>query len=343
MRVMQSFPEGRVTTNPYLLQLVQGLRPHVSITGLSWGRALTGRVDVFHVHWPELLLQARTPGRRRLRRALLRVLLLKWRLQHTAIVRTLHNTQSHEALPSADRALLGRLDRQTSLWIRLTPLTDPPAAALDRLPPAAALPVRTIAHGHYREWFAGAEVRAPVPGRLLNFGLVRPYKGIPDLIAAFSATDDKEADMSLHIVGRASTALLGAEITQAATADPRILVTLGHASDQRLAAEIAEAELVVLPYRDMHNSGAALLALSLNCPILVPSNAVTEALRLEVGAGWVFTYPGAVSAEILAGALTGARRDRAADAPDLSARSWEHVVTEHLAAYRTAIVNAAGR
>lgn len=347
MRVMQSFPEGRDTTNPYLLQLVQGLRPHVRITGLSWRRALTERVDVFHVHWPELLLRARTPSRRLLRRMLVRVLLLKWRLQHTAIVRTLHNTQSHEALPRADRNLLGRLDRQTSLWIRLTPLTDAPPVTAARRPPTTVPPVRTIPHGHYREWFPGAEAQGPVSGRLLHFGLIRPYKGIPDLVAAFTACPDVRdrdgQDLTLHIVGRPSTAALGAEIVRAAEQDPRILVGLGHASDQDLATEIEEAELVVLPYREMHNSGAALLALSLNRPILVPSNEVTEALSLEVGAGWVFTYRGALSAEILAESLARSRGDRAADAPDLSGRSWELVVTEHLAAYRSAIIGATVR
>jgi len=341
LRVMQSFPEGRTTTNPYLLQLLAGLAPYAEVSGLSWRRGLTRRVDVFHVHWPELLLRARSPGRRWVRRLLLRILLLKWRLQHTAIVRTVHNTASHEAIPIRDASLLARLDRQTSLWIRLNPSTE--IASVDAGAPGA--PVRTIIHGHYRTWFAGCAVPPPVSGRLLHFGLLRPYKGVPALIDAFVGCPDSSvpeaAPLTLHICGSPVTPAFGADVVQAGSADPRITVVLGHASDAVLAHEIGQAELVVLPYRDMHNSGAALLALSLSRPVLVPSNAVTRALCDEVGAGWVFAYDGALSAEQLREAMARARERSTGQEPDLSGRDWPRVVAEHLAAYRAAVQHVA--
>ncbi|WP_051973023.1 glycosyltransferase [Cryobacterium sp. MLB-32] len=342
---MQSFPEGRDTTNPYLVQLMQGLQPHVRVTGLSWRRALTERVDVFHVHWPELLLRAGTPGRRMLRRTLVRMLLVKWRLQRTAIVRTLHNTHSHEALPRADRRLLSRLDDQTSLFIRLNPTTEAPFRTATGLPSGTMPLVHTIMHGDYRPWFRDAQVPPRVTGRLLNFGLIRPYKGIPALVAAFAACpDDSRSDtpgLSLHIVGRPGTDSLRSEITRAATLDPRIVLALGHATDHDLVEEIGQAELVVLPYREMHNSGAALLALSLNRPVLVPSNDVTEELGREVGPGWVITYHGPISPRLLAAAIERSRAIHPASSPDLSDRSWDLIVTQHLAAYQAAIVSRA--
>ncbi|TDW29956.1 GDP-mannose--glycolipid 4-beta-D-mannosyltransferase [Cryobacterium psychrophilum] len=337
LRVMQSFPEGRTTTNPYLLQLLAGLAPYTEVSGLSWRRGLTHRVDVFHVHWPELLLRARSPGRRWTRRVLVRTLLLKWRLQHTAIVRTVHNTESHEALPPRDKKLLARLDRQTSLWIRLNLTTD--IAGIDAMAPDA--PVRTITHGDYRTWFAGSVVPPPVSGRLLHFGLLRPYKGIPALIDAFAGCSDSAAagtvPLTLHICGAPVTPAFGAEVVHAAGDDPRITVALGHATDAALAHEIGQAELVVLPYREMHNSGAALLALSLARPVLVPSNAVTRALREEVGAGWVFAYDGALSAELLREAVARTREHNAGSQPNLAGRDWPRVVAEHLEAYRAAV------
>ena len=42
----------------------------------------------------------------------------------------------------------------------------------------------TILHGHYREWY-GPSNAPSVPGRLLCFGLLRPYKGVESLLAAF--------------------------------------------------------------------------------------------------------------------------------------------------------------
>ena len=328
MRVLQSFPEGRATTNPYLVQLDRGLREHLQVDGFSWWRALTAQYDVFHVHWPEILLQGRTPTRALARRLLFAILLTRLRLRHTAVVRTLHNLRSHEEKSPTDRRLLRAFDRHTTLWIRLNPFTPLPAGALER----------TIAHGEYRGWYAGHACPPTIPGRLLYFGLIRPYKGIDTLIESFTAqTDAAESSATLRIVGQPHTPELARTLGALAAGDPRIEFRLGYASDETLAHEIGEAELVVLPYQEMHNSGAALLALSLDRPILVPHNAVTEALANEVGSDWVLTYPGALSPQALTDALAAARFLRPTARPDLSARTWETGVAGHVEAYECAV------
>ena len=48
----------------------------------------------------------------------------------------------------------------------------------------------------------------------------------------------------------------------------------------------------MLPYRHMHNSGAALTALSLDRPVLVPETDVNRDLARETGPGWVVTFAG---------------------------------------------------
>ena len=328
MRVLQSFPEGRATTNPYLVQLDRGLREHLQVDGFSWWRALTAQYDVFHAHWPEILLQGRTPARALGRSLLFALLLTRLRLRHTAVVRTLHNLRSHEERSPTERRLLHAFDRHTTLWIRLNPFTPLPAGALER----------TIAHGDYREWYAGHACPPSVPGRLLYFGLIRPYKGIDTLIESFTAlTDAAELSATLRIVGQPHTPELARALGAAAVGDPRIEFSLGYANDETLAHEIGEAELVVLPYQEMHNSGAALLALSLGRPVLVPQNAVTEALANEVGSDWVLTYPGVLSPHALTDALTAARFSRPTARPDLSARTWETGVAGHLEAYQCAV------
>ena len=100
---------------------------------------------------------------------------------------------------------------------------------------------------------------------------------------------------------------------------------------------MSESELVVLPYRHMHNSGAALTALSLSRPVLVPDNAVNRDLAAEVGPGWVITFEGDLDADDLRRALEEARRPDRADAPDLSRRDWALAAPAHLAAYRRAV------
>jgi beta-1,4-mannosyltransferase len=334
MRVLQSFPAVRLTTNPYLIQLSDQLAPEPVMLTFTWRRALLEPYDVFHAHWPEALLHGTTSARSLARRLLFRALLLRLRLtrRQVAVVRTVHNLRSHEIGPRAERRLLERFDRATSYWIRLNPTTPTPAMA----------PVTTIEHGDYRDWFAGVAVPAPVAGRLVYFGLIRPYKNVPALIHAFTslAIGPDGGALSLRVVGQPTSADIGAEVLLSATADDRIQVSLGHASDADLASEIGQAELVVLPYREMHNSGAALLALSLNRPILAPANPVTEALREEVGQAWVHTYTGTVTADILRDALGRVRALRPADPdarPDLTVRAWPGIAAAHRRAYADAL------
>jgi beta-1,4-mannosyltransferase len=334
MRVLQSFPEGRVTTNPYLVQLSDQLAPEPEVLGFSWRRALTERYDVFHAHWPEALLHGTTPARSLARRILFRALLLRLRLtrNQVAVVRTVHNLRSHESGPRVERRLLERFDTITAFWITLNPTTPTPASG----------PAVTIEHGDYRDWFSGVAVPPMIPGRLVYFGLIRPYKGVPALIQAFSglAVGPDDDVLSLRVVGQPTSVDIGAEVLLSATADDRVQVSLGHASDADLGAEIGQAELVVLPYREMHNSGAALLALSLARPILAPSNAVTEALRAEVGRAWVHTYSGMLTADVLRDALGRVRALRPSEPdarPDLSARAWPDIAAAHRRAYAQAL------
>jgi beta-1,4-mannosyltransferase len=342
MRVLQSFPAGRTTTNPYLVQLAEQLAPEPEVLGFTWRRALTEPYDVFHVHWPEVLLHGTTAGRSRVKRFLFRALLLRlwWRRHRTAVVRTVHNVRSHEGGGRGERELLARLERRTTLWIRLNPTTEVPSGA----------PVRTIAHGDYRDWFGAQPAGPHVPGRIVYFGLIRPYKGVPDLIDTFTTLPvgpDGDA-LALRVVGRPTTADIGAEVTLAALSDDRVTVSLGHATDAELAKEVTQAELVALPYREMHNSGAAVLALSLGRPILVPSNPVTEALRVEVGGNWVFTYRGTLTAAHLRDALARCRAARPLGydvVPDLSERAWPVIAALHRDAYAaaTALLGAGPR
>ena len=328
MRVLQSFTEGRSTTNPYLVQLVSALRPRTVVLGFSWRRALLGRYDVLHLHWPERLCRGTTPARSRARRMLLRALLLRLRLGRVAVVRTLHNQSPHEEVVEAEAAILRRLDALTTLWISLNPATTRPAAA------RPGSPLVMIPHGDYRAWFERMPRPAPTPGRLVFAGLIRPYKGVEALIAAFTALPDDS--LTLRIVGEPASPDLADAIRESSELDHRITHEFEYLADADLAEEIGRAELVVLPYRKMHNSGAALLALSLERPVLVPANEVTEWLASEVGSGWVETYVGSLSPDVLARAINRVRETSRSDAPDLSRRTWPAIAERHREAYDTA-------
>lgn len=325
LTVMESLTRLRPTTNPYLVQLCRVLEetPGIELSFFSWKRALLGRLDVFHVHWPELLVGGHKLSGRMARRLLTMAFLVRIRLTGVAVVRTLHNLERPSDMARIDLALLARLDRLTTLTITLN----------DDTPLPAGHPRRTILHGHYRDWFEEYPAPAAITGRMGYVGLIRRYKGVEQLIAAFRELD--APDSSLSVAGRPSTKDLEAELVGLAGADPRIEFGFRFLDDAELVMRISEAEFIVLPYRHMHNSGTALAALSLARPILVPDNEVNRALAAEVGEGWVHLFDGELTASDLE-RVRKAVADGIEGAPELSQRDWSPAGDAHAEAFRAA-------
>lgn len=95
VRVMQSFRTPRPTTNPYIVMLDQALaaEPGIEHSRFTWRRALLGRLDVLHFHWPEVLLEGDRAWKRWGKRQLFRLMLLRASLTRTVLVRTVHNLE----------------------------------------------------------------------------------------------------------------------------------------------------------------------------------------------------------------------------------------------------------
>lgn len=330
--VLESFPVPRPTTNPYITMLGRSLTSTVGVTmhTFSWRTALLGRYDVFHAHWPEILVSGRDPVRRAVRRAQFAALVIRLRLTRTPVVRTVHNLGQHEDASKIDAWLLRRLERLTTMRIALNESTPMPVGARSTV----------ILHGHYQDWYAADPHAVVRPGTVCFFGLIRPYKGVETLIAAVRRIP-MSADVTLEIAGRASPAQLGEQLIALAADDARITVSLGFLSDEDLAQHISRSELVVLPYLEMLNSGGALTALSLGRPVLMPANNANNALAEEVGAGWVYTYDGPLTASHILEALDAVRVPGRA-APDLSRRAWDLAGRQHLDAFRQAIADRRG-
>jgi GT2 family glycosyltransferase len=333
VRVLESVHELRATTNPYIVQLIEtlGRRDDTEVMLFGFAKAIAGRYDVFHVHWPELLMtSARTPLRRLARRLLTTAFIIRLRLTRTPVVRTWHNLVRPDGLSRWNHRLLDELERRTSHIIRLTDQTAPPLE----------VPTSTIVHAHYRDWFEPviegmAEPVETIGRRVLYFGLIKPYKGVEQLLAAVA--DSPEADLDVRLVGSPADPALADRVRAAVSADARVSADLSYADDATLAAEIAAATLVVLPYKAMHNSGALLLALSLDTPVLAPDNEVNRRLAEEVGEGWLHLFEGTLTIEDLERALKSVATEPPSGRPDLSAREWPESAALHAAAFRAAL------
>jgi glycosyltransferase involved in cell wall biosynthesis len=177
------------------------------------------------------------------------------------------------------------------------------------------------------EW---AAVEKPV---VLFFGLLRPYKGLDVLLEAWRSVRDAE----LWIVGAPRM-----DISQLqAAAPPSVRWLPQFVPDEQLGAYFRLADLVVLPYREIDQSGVLFTALAFGRPLLLsavggfPEIAATGAAELVA--------PG--RAEELAEAIVTlladpARRDRMAQAARAAASGpygWDAIGRRTLELYEQLI------
>jgi beta-1,4-mannosyltransferase len=328
VRVLTSNREPRSTTNPYITMLTAALRrtPGLEVVTFSYPAALFGRYSVVHLHWPETIvgLGGRRLTGRLARAALATLFLVRLTLARTAVVRTVHNVEPPADADRLQRALLRWFDGLTTHRIVLNDRTACPG------------PTTVIPHGHYRDWYTGTRT-ATVPGRLQYVGLVRRYKGVEGLVEAFRSVADDS--LTLDVAGATSSPELAATVTALADGDPRVNLRFDFLSDDELVAAVTSAELVVLPYRFMHNSGTVLAALSLDRPVLVPDTPVNADLAAEVGPGWIHSFAGELTAGALESALSAVRAPRA-PSPNLGAREWDNAGQAHLDVYRAALARS---
>ena len=172
---------------------------------------------------------------------------------------------AHDVLPR--EALPGQLAAQRRLYDRMDAIVVHSEHGRGRLVDGLALDparVHVIPHGVLRP--AGD---APLPPELpdfdgpvaLCFGVVRPYKGIDVLLDAWRGI----ADAELWIVGapRMDTAPLRA------AAPPGVRFVERFVSEGEAAALFRRADLAVLPYREIDQSGVLFTALGFGVPLVL--------------------------------------------------------------------------
>jgi len=175
---------------------------------------------------------------------------------------------------------------------------------------------------------------------ILFFGLIRRYKGVDRLLAAFELLAKAE-DLYLVIAGSTAPELareLEATIERS-EAKARIRFRPRFSSDPELAALLRMADVVVLPYEHIYQSSALLLAMSFGKAIIASD---IPGLReyLDDGVEGVLcdtTKPAHLARDILALAREDTRREAlgaAARETSLESYAWEGIASQIETLYR---------
>jgi glycosyltransferase involved in cell wall biosynthesis len=139
-------------------------------------------------------------------------------------------------------------------------------------------PIVVVPHGTYDHYRAvpGASTPAlreapPEVCNLLYFGVIRPYKGLDDLIRAFDAiSPEKVSHYWLTVVGETweGWTLPGSLIAKSRYRD-RITFVNRYLHDTELDGYLRGADAVVLPYRRSSISGPLHVAMAYGLPIVI--------------------------------------------------------------------------
>lgn len=341
MRILAwpAFDTGEL--NPYTRILYRHLGPHgVQVEDFRAWRALWSSYDIFHLHWPEYYVANRNPLKAAIGTIGLLFLVFWCRMRGAKVVWTAHNLGSHNRTrPQAEKWFWRAFTTLLDGYICLT--EGGRQQARQHFSALNLLPGFVVPHGHYRGEYPNGVNRREAREHLniganaqvfMFFGTIARYKNVPELIRAFRQSPGPEK--VLLIAGACPSLDDQALLRCIAKADSRIKLHLGFVSRENVQLYFQATDLVVLPFREILNSGSALLALSFNRPILVPSRGAMPELQAQVGPQWIRTYSGELTPSELTRALEWATTEKRLEEAPLDHFDWSRIAKETLKAYR---------
>ena len=339
MRVL-IFPNDKSTIgNPYCDLLYGNMRKYGVVTQpFSISRALLGSWDIFHLHWPEYYLA--TPPLKATIGTVGLLLSIVWlRIRGTRIVWTAHNLHSHNLrYPKIERRFWSILIPMLHGYIALSDVSA--VQARTAFPALRSKKATVIPHGDYRGTYPATVTKADSREKLglsnsekvvLFFGGISPYKNVPHLIETFQQLNLPDA--TLVVAGRPATPNDGEKVLASIQQGTRVQLHLYRIPVDDVQTFFAAADLVALPFEEIMNSGSAILALSFDRPALVPDRGSLPELQQQVGAMWIRTFQGQLSADKLRSAIEWSADPERGEHPDLSAFAWPSIAQDTISLY----------
>jgi glycosyltransferase involved in cell wall biosynthesis len=238
---------------------------------------------------------------------------------------------AHDVLPREQR-VPGQRAAQRRLYDRVDAVVVHSRHGRERLVAAGVDPAKleVIPHGAFTHLTTLEPAALPLPDPdvpvVLFFGLLRPYKGLDILLEAWQGIERAE----LWIVGNARMDVAPLR----AAAPPGVRWLTRFVSDAEAAALFRRADVAVLPYREIDQSGVLFTALAFGTPLVL--SAVGGFPEIDAA---VHVPPGDVGAlrdalrEVLGDENRRAWMRVAAERAVATGYSWEAIAARHIALY----------
>jgi len=329
--------------NPYTSLLYEQIEKskNLEVDEFKNKTALLNKYDIAHVHWPEAMLIRQTNtlvAYLYVIKFVFSISVSKWR--GAKFVWTVHNLKPHESK-------FPRLRKYFSSWLTnavdgVIVLSQSTVELLKKNHPALLeKPIAVIPHGHYKSCYPNTTNRQESRSKLgitnsetvlLFIGQIREYKNVLTLIQCFRELGKE--NIRLLIAGSPDSTSLKQEIEANSEGDFRINNYLEFIDDNEIQFFLNAADLVVLPYTEILNSGSAILALSFNKPVLVPQKGSMSELKDIIGAKWVHTYENSLSSEALLEAINWLHQEDHSSLISLEKLDWNKIAEDTVQFYQ---------
>lgn len=300
-------------SNPYQKLLYADLRQHAEVVAGDIDACLklidtktAPPADItFHLHWINALFRGiQRPADAQAVADAFAGKLERLRMQGGRLVWTIHNTLSHDTLfPEVEIDLSARIAGMADVIHLHSAGSLEEVARVFPVPEERLLVAR---HGHYvgaypdlvpRDEARAALGIAQDEDVILFTGLVRPYKGVEQLVGVFRRILADRPQARLLIAGQNwfdPLADLDPPLSSAESA--RILTTGRFVEDAEFQMFFRAADLAAYPYHRTLTSGSLMLALSFGVPTVIPRTAMTAEILQGREAGLIYDAEGGEAA-----------------------------------------------
>jgi len=191
------------------------------------------------------------------------------------LVWTFHNLQHHDPRPRKLERWVSSFFAKNCVKVRI--LGDGVQEIVSsylRIPEEKLV---VIPEGPYIGWYPEGESRASAREKLqlatndkvwLYLGTLRPYKGVESLIEVYHSL--KAPDLKLVVAGNPWNKEYADSLISLAKGNPGIKIHAFSVPDDDLQTYFAASDLVILPFKQVLNSGSVLLAMGFGKPVVAP-------------------------------------------------------------------------
>lgn len=242
------------------------------------------KVDILHLHWPNMFLRSeKTFGRFVYGlKLLLDLQIVTW--SDIPIVWTLHNLISHDTRMPGFELWLARKIAGVSKAV----IVHSQSAATDAIKQLGLNSQKVIVtpHGGYSSFYGSkiskSEAREllslPEDARIiLFFGLIRPYKNVPKLLRIWPRIRERVPNALLLVAGEAPDQFYKDKLRLMAKGQQGVQLNLFRVPDDKVAPLFSSVDALALPFEQSLTSGTVALANSMAVRLVVPRLTGTEA------------------------------------------------------------------